>query len=104
MLYASNLNIIIREARMHIAGFWRVEGSVYQQTRLSTMERVETKVSVDSDADPELIAAVLRNAGNGCHAEVAIKNPTPIEETLEVNGAPFRLDDYPVKTVRRQRG
>lgn len=103
MLYASNLNIAIREARMAIRGFWRVEGSVYKQTRVSTMERVETEIEVDSDADPELIAAVLRNAGNGCHAEVAIKNPTPVVETLRVNGDPFDLDDYPAKTVRRQR-
>lgn len=103
MLYASNLNITIREARMAISGVWRVEGSVYKQTRLSTMERVETNIEVDSDADPALLAAVLRNAGNGCHAEVAIKNPTPIVETLQVNGEPFDLDDYPAKTVRRQR-
>lgn len=89
---------------MKITGFWHVDGSVFRQTRVSTMDRVETRVEIDSDADPDLIAAVLRNAANGCHAEVAIKNPVPIDETLEVNGQPFNLDDYPAKPVRRQRG
>ena len=103
MLYASNLNIKIREARMGITGFWRVAGSIFRQDRVSVMDRIETNLEIDSDADSELIAAVLRNASNGCHAEAAIKNPTPIQETLRVNGEPFDLGDHPAKTVRRQR-
>ena len=103
MLYASMLNIKIKEARMSITGFWRVAGSVFRQDRTSVMDRIETNIEVDSEADPELVAAVLRNASSGCHAEVAIVNPTPIEETLKLNGAAFSLDDHPAKTVRRQR-
>ena len=103
MLYASTLNITIDNARMHIQGYWRVEGSVFQQTRASVMEKVETRLEVDSNADPKLIAAVMRNASNGCHAEVAIRNPTPIEEEAVVNGEPFDYNDYPVEPVRRQR-
>ena len=102
MLYASNLNLKIRDARMHITGHWRTTGSVFQQTRRSNMEKIDTRLEVDSDADPELLAAALRNASNGCHAEVAITNPTPLEEELIVNGAEFNLDDYPAKAVRRQ--
>lgn len=104
MLYASMLDIEIREARMHITGIWRVEGSVYRQTRVSVMERVETRLEVDSDADPKVIAAALRNAANGCHAEAAIKNPTPVVEELIVNGAAFDLDDYPAEPIRRHSG
>lgn len=103
MLYASNLNITIDKARMHIQGYWRVEGSVFQQTRVSVMEKVETRLEVDSNADPKLIAAVMRNASNGCHAEAAIRNPTPIVEAALVNGEPFDYNDYPLEPVRRQR-
>ncbi len=102
MLYASMLNITIQNVRMEITGDWRIEGSVFRQTRASVMERVETKLDVESDADPKLIAAVLRNASNGCHAEMAIKKPTPVEETVTVNGEAFDFEDYPVETVRRQ--
>ena len=39
----------------------------------------------------------------GCHAEAAIKRPTPVNETLTVNGAAFNLDDYPAAPVRKIR-
>jgi hypothetical protein len=100
MLYASMLRIEIDEARMHIRGIWRVEGSVYRQTRKSVMERVETRLEVESDADPDLIAATLRNASSGCHAEVALREPTPIVEEVTVNGKPFDVDVYPTGPVK----
>jgi len=88
---------------MRIEGTWSVEGSVFLQTRVSRMDRCDTWVEVESSDPPELIAAVLRNAGNGCHAEQALREPTPINESLTVNGAAFDLDTYPAKRVRRQR-
>ena len=102
MLYASMLNIKIRDARMDIKGHWRITGSVFQQTRVSSLEKLVTNINVDSDADPALIAAVLRNASNGCHAEVALRNPTPIEESVSVNGDAFDIEEFPAGPVRRQ--
>lgn len=101
MLYASMLGVEIEDATMHVAGTWKIEGSVYRQTRKAVMERVATSLEVRSDADPARLAAVLRNASNGCFAEQAIRNPVPIDETLQVNGKPFAIDDYPAETVRR---
>lgn len=88
---------------MRIQGTWAVEGSVFQQTRDSRMVSVDTWVEVDSPDPPELIAAVLRNASNGCHAEQALKRPTPVNETLTVNGESFNVDDYPATPVRKIR-
>jgi hypothetical protein len=88
---------------MRIEGTWAVEGSVFQQTRVSTMVKVDTWVDVESKDPSELIAAVLRNASNGCHAEQALKRPTPVNETLQVNGESFDLDDYPAAPVRKLR-
>jgi len=101
MLYASMLGVEIMDAKMHVAGTWKVEGSVYRQTRQSVMERVETRLEVQSDDDPARVAAVLRNASNGCFVEQTIRNPVPIDETINLNGAAFTIDDYPVETMQR---
>ena len=101
MLYASMLGVEIQDAKMHVAGTWKVEGSVYRQTRKAVMERVETSLEVRSDDDPARVAAVLRNASNGCYAEQAIRNPVPIDETVSLNGAAFAIDDYPAEPVPR---
>jgi hypothetical protein len=101
MLYASMLGVEIQDAKMHVAGTWKVEGSVYRQTRKAVMERVETSLEVRSDDDPARVAAVLRNASNGCYAEQAIRNPVPIDETVSLNGAAFVVDDYPAEAVQR---
>ncbi len=98
------LGVTLRSASMRIEGTWKITGSIYRQTRETRMEGVETWVEVESDDDPALVAAVLRNASGGCYAEQALKHPVPISETLRVNGAPFDLEDYPAKPVRRQRG
>ena len=103
MLYASQLNIEIGSAKLNVTGQWAVGGSVFEQTRVTKMTKLETKLDIQSDADPELIAAVCRNASNACHAEVAFRNPVPVLESTVVNGKPFDLNDYPPKRVRRAR-
>ncbi len=97
------LGVAIKSAKMYIAGTWSIQGSIYQQTRTSKMEKVETRVEVESDDDAELVAAVLRSASAGCYAEQALKHPVPIDETVLVNGEAFEIDDYPAKPIRRHR-
>ena len=92
------LNITLDAVRMHIEGHWRIEGSVFRQDRRSIMEKVV--VDVDSEADEKLIAAVLRN---GCHTETALRNPTPVVETVTLNGSAFDVESFPVETVHRHR-
>lgn len=103
MLYASMLNITLDRVRLHVEGKWSVSGSVFQQTRTSTMEQVEVSLQIQSAADETLIAAALRNASNACHAESALRNPTPVVETVSLNGSAFDVSSFPVETVKRQR-
>lgn len=94
--------VTVRNVRMHISGHWSITGSAFRQDRQAQAEKVETRVELESDAEPAVIAAVLRNCSNGCYAEQMIRQPVPIEETFRVNGQPFRVDDYPATVVRRR--
>jgi hypothetical protein len=53
---------------------------------------VETRYEIESPDDPAKVAAMLRNAKNGCWVRAAVANPTPFEETLTLNGKAFVLD------------
>jgi hypothetical protein len=47
---------------------------------------------VESDAPPEKIAHLIRNAKAGCFAEGLITQSVALTSTIEVNGKPFHLD------------
>ncbi len=101
MLYASMLGVTITGAKMEARGTWGTTGSAFRQTRSSHFNKLETVLELDSESDPKLVAAVLRNASNGCHAEQAFRNPVPIEEQVLVNGAAFEIEEYPAEPIRR---
>ena len=98
------LEITLDKVRLHIEGHWRIEGSVFRQDRRSIMEKVDVRLDVESGADAKLIAAALRNARSGCHTESALRNPTPVLETVTLNGGAFEVEAFPAETVRRQPG
>ena len=95
------LGVTIDKARMHIEVNWRITGSVFQQTRAADVRSVETHLQIDSDSDPKLVAAALRNARGGCFAGQAIKNPVDLIETAVLNGDNFDPADYPATPIRR---
>ncbi len=95
------LGVTIDKARMHIEVNWRITGSVFQQTRAADVRSVETHLQIDSDSDPQLVAAAIRNARGGCFAGQAIKNPVDLIETASLNGGDFDPDDYPATPIRR---
>jgi hypothetical protein len=101
MLYASMLGVTITGAKMEARGTWGTTGSAFQQTRASHFHKLQTTLELASDSDPKLVAAVLRNASNGCHAEQAFRNPVPIEEQVLVNGEAFAIEAYPAEPIRR---
>ncbi len=103
MLYASMLEVKITDATMEARGIWGTTGSAFLQTRTSHFSKLETTLELKSSSDPKLVAAVLRNASNGCHAEQAFRNPVPIEERVLVNGETFEIDAYPPEPIRRHR-
>ena len=67
-------------------------GSVIKGTVFNRWDGVDTHLAIESDAPPEKIAHLLRNAKAGCFAEGLITQPVPLVSTLEVNGKPFAIE------------
>ena len=67
-------------------------GSVLKGTVYNRWDGVDTHLSIESDAPPERLAHLIRNAKNGCFAEGLIVQSVPLNSTVEVNGKPFRIE------------
>jgi len=48
-------------------------------------------LTVESDAPPEKLRHLIKNAKAGCFAEGLIEQKVPLNSTIEVNGKPFTL-------------
>ena len=53
---------------------------------------VDTHLAIESDAPPDKIEHLLRNAKAGCFAEGLITQQVPLNSTIEVNGKPFTIE------------
>jgi len=93
--YAQALKIEIKSAKMYVRMNISRSGSVLGQTMKAECHGFDVRLEIESDAPPEKIASCLRNAENACFAVQAVLNPTPISETLVVNGQEFSLEDFP---------
>jgi hypothetical protein len=67
-------------------------GSVLKGTVYNRWDGVDTHLAIESDAPPEKLAHLIRNAKNGCFAEGLIVQSVPLNSTVEVNGKPFRIE------------
>ena len=70
-------------------------GSVLKGTVFNRWDGVDTHLSIESDAPPEKLAHLIRNAKNGCFAEGLITQSVPLNSTVEVNGKAFGIDGIP---------
>ena len=50
---------------------------------------------VESSDGPEQVAGLMRKARDGCYARQSFGCPELFEDTINLNGEPFNLDDYP---------
>ena len=66
-------------------------GSVLKGTVYNRWDGVDTHLAVDSDAPPEKLRHLIKNAKAGCFAEGLIEQKVPLNSTIEVNGKPFAL-------------
>ena len=69
-----------------------ISGSALAGTIKAGAPKVETRYEIESPDDPTKVAAMLRNAKNGCWVRAAVANPTPFEDTLTLNGKSFVLN------------
>jgi hypothetical protein len=89
VLYGRKLKVNLGLPRCRIRAAYEMEGSALAGTIETRCLRLETIVEVESDAEPERIAAVLRNAEHGCHAQVTVQRAVPVTASFVVNGRPF---------------
>jgi hypothetical protein len=67
-------------------------GSVLKGTVYNRWDGVDTHLSIESDAPPDKLAHLIRNAKNGCFAEGLIVQSVPLNSTVEVNGKSFHIE------------
>ena len=66
-------------------------GSVLKGTVYNRWDGVDTHLSIETDAPPDKVAHLIKNAKAGCFAEGLIEQKVTLHSTLEVNGQPFSL-------------
>jgi hypothetical protein len=79
----------IQKARVHVTMRNKTEGSVLQGTVQAGCLGIETQVELESDQPPDHVAAVIRNAENGCFTMQALLAPVEVTLTITLNGAPL---------------
>lgn len=86
------MKITVKRASVKVRFRKLLGGSVLKGTVFNRWDGVDTHLSVESDAPPDKLAHLIRNAKNGCFAEGLITQSVPLNSTIEVNGKPFQLD------------
>jgi hypothetical protein len=79
----------IQKARVHVTMRNKTEGSVLQGTVKAGCLGIETRVELASDQPPDRVAAVIRNAENGCFTMQALLAPVEVTSSVTLNGAPL---------------
>jgi len=79
----------INKARVFVKAKFKSEGSVLRETVKAVGLGFETRLELDSDEPAERVAAVVRNAENGCFVLQSILNPVPVERKFTLNGTEF---------------
>ena len=94
--YGEMLKVHIEKAKIHVWARFKSEGSVLRETVRAAGLGFEMQCELRSDAAPEKVAAVVRNAENGCYVMQTILKPTPVESRFTLNGNEF--DPVSLKT------
>lgn len=90
--YSKMMKVGIRSARIVVRSSFRTDGSVLKETVKGSTLGFEMDIEVESDDPPERVAALVRNAENGCYVMQAIRNPTEVSRSVRLNGAPIDVD------------
>lgn len=83
------LRVPVRTAHVHIGMRNKQEGSVLQGTVRASCFGIETRLEVESDEPPERVAALVRQAENGCFAMQALLAPVTFTRSATLNGSPL---------------
>jgi len=83
------MKIKIDKARVFVKARFKSEGSVLAETVQARGLGFETRVELESQEPTDRVAAVVRNAENGCYVLQSILHPVPVERKFALNGASF---------------
>lgn len=86
------MKIAVTHASVRVRYRLFVGGSVLKGTVFCRLDGVDTHLAVESDAPPDKLSHLIRNAKNGCFAEALIVQSVPLNSTIEVNGKPFPIE------------
>ena len=87
------MKIEVKQASCKVRFRKLLGGSVLKGTVFCRWDGVDTHLSIESDAPPEKLAHLIRNAKAGCFAEGLITQQVPLNSSVEVNGKPFPIDN-----------
>jgi organic hydroperoxide reductase OsmC/OhrA len=79
--------VSVNKARVHVSMRNQQQGSVLQGTVKASCLGIETRLELESDDSPERVAAMVRNAENGCFTMQALLNPVQFNSTVTLNGS-----------------
>jgi hypothetical protein len=91
----------IDQARISVKAKFKSEGSVLAETVRAEGLGFETRLELKSAEPPERVAAVVRNAENGCYVLQSLLNPVPVERKFALNGTEFNPDGFGRLQLRR---
>ena len=83
------MKVKVGKARVHVTARFKSRGSVLRETVEAKGVGFETRLDLESDEPAERVAAVVRNAENGCYVMQTILEPTPVERRFTLNGSDF---------------
>jgi hypothetical protein len=87
--YGEMMRVRIDKAKVFVKARFKSEGSVLRETVQAVGLGFEMRCELQSSEPVEKVAAVVRNAENGCYVMQTILQPTPIERQFALNGAAF---------------
>ena len=79
----------ITSAKVFVRARFKSEGSVLRETIHAEGSGIETRCELESEEPAEKVAAVMRNAENGCYVLQTILRPVPVERSFTLNGNAF---------------
>ena len=85
------LRVSVKRARVHVTTRFWAEGSVRAETVQTRCTGVDTRLELESDDDPALVAKLARVSEQGCYVINTIREPTPTSYAVTLNGAPLDL-------------
>ena len=87
----------VDKARVFVKARFKSEGSVLAETVQARSLGFETRLELESKEPLERVAAVVRNAENGCYVLQTILQPVPVERKFVLNCAAFDPEEFPKK-------